>query len=270
MLHYKTYFLGETHDWVVFVHGAGGSSSVWFKQIRDFRECFNVLLVDLRGHGKSQTFIERYKNEDYNFREVSKDILEVLDHLHINQAHFIGVSLGTIIIRTIGELAPERVSTLIMAGAITRLNIRSTILINCGHAFKRFIPFIWLYKLLAWVIMPKRRHKESRSLFIREATKLYQAEFIRWFRLTGEANPLLRYFKEKELKVPTLYLMGEEDYMFLPPVKVIVKSHHSSSLTVIQNSGHVCNVDQPDTFNRLSIAFISQHLHGKSHTLSAI
>ena len=40
-------------DWVVFVHGAGGSSSIWYKQVRDFREHFNVLLIDLRGHPAS-------------------------------------------------------------------------------------------------------------------------------------------------------------------------------------------------------------------------
>jgi pimeloyl-ACP methyl ester carboxylesterase len=54
--------------------------------------------------------------------------------------------------------------------------------------------------------------------------------------------------------------MGDEDYMFLPPVKLLVRKHQSATLKIILNSGHVCNVDQPDEFNRLSIAFISQHL----------
>ena len=35
------------------MHGAGGSSSIWFKQLRAYREHFNVLLLDLRGHGQS-------------------------------------------------------------------------------------------------------------------------------------------------------------------------------------------------------------------------
>jgi pimeloyl-ACP methyl ester carboxylesterase len=45
-------------QWVTFVHGAGGSSSIWFKQIRDFQKHYNVLLLDLRGHGKSQSMIK--------------------------------------------------------------------------------------------------------------------------------------------------------------------------------------------------------------------
>jgi hypothetical protein len=46
--------------------------------------------------------------------------------------------------------------------------------------------------------MPKR-HEQSRLLFINEARKLCQKEFIRWFKLTYEINPLLNYFEEKEI-----------------------------------------------------------------------
>ena len=54
MLHFATYELRPDADWVTFVHGAGGSSGIWYKQIRDFRKEYNVLMVDLRGHGKSK------------------------------------------------------------------------------------------------------------------------------------------------------------------------------------------------------------------------
>jgi pimeloyl-ACP methyl ester carboxylesterase len=111
--------------------------------------------------------------------------------------------------------------------------------------------------------MPKKRHEKSRLLFINEARKLCQKEFIRWFKLTYEVNPLLNYFEEKEIAVPTLYLMGEEDYMFLPPLKRIVAKHRHCILKILKNSGHVCNVDRPDLFNFLSIAFIKGQLQLK-------
>jgi len=97
-------------------------------------------------------------------------------------------------------------------------------------------------------------------MFINEAKKLCQREFIRWFRLTDEANPLLKYFTEKEIPVPTLYLMGDEDYMFLPPVKVLVKKHKHAELQIIKNSGHVCNIDQPEAFNAYAIEFIHRQI----------
>lgn len=248
-------------DWVVFIHGAGGSSSIWFRQIKPYTEEFNVLLVDLRGHGKSKEMstMKTYYREKYTFKTVSKDVLETLKENGIDQAHFVGVSLGTILIRTIADMEPERVLSAVMCGAITRMNIRSRVLVWLGHTFKQLVPFIWLYKLFAWVIMPKRNHEESRHLFVREAKNLAKKEFLKWFRLTYEVNPLLRYFTEKEMHAPTLYVMGEEDHMFLPPVKKMVAEFTHSWLEVVEGSGHVVNVDKPEEFNEISLRFLKTH-----------
>jgi pimeloyl-ACP methyl ester carboxylesterase len=114
-----------------------------------------------------------------------------------------------------------------------------------------------LYRFFAFVIMPKKNHKQSRILFINEAKKLYQKEFIKWFKLTAEINPVLRLFRQIELNIPTLYVMGNEDYMFLPSVRKVVEKHsRSSQLFVIEQCGHVVNVEQPSIFNQNVIAFL--------------
>lgn len=258
MLYFKDYQQGNNREWVVFVHGAGGSSSIWYRQLRLFRKHFNVLLVDLRGHGRSKDLLEGYVKHNYTFRDVTADLLEVITHLGIEKAHYIGVSMGSIIIRTLGEIAPQYMKSMILCGAVTRLNLRSRLLVLLGHTFKRFVPYMWLYRLFAFIIMPSPQDAPSRNLFIEEAKKLYKKEFLRWFRLTHEVNPLLKYFKEKEIAVPTLYIMGERDYMFLPPVKKIVKEHTYAILKVIEDCGHVCNIEKPDVFNSLAIGFIQQ------------
>lgn len=259
MLYHKIFYKSTDSDWVVFIHGAGGSSSIWYKQIRSFKEELNVLLIDLRGHGQSQEMFKHYLANEYNFENISRDVLDVLDHLHIEKAHFVGISLGTIIIRTICEMEPHRVQSLILGGAITRLSIRSRFLVFFGNVVKHIVPFIWLYRLFAWIIMPRKRNSESRILFISQAKKLAQAEFLKWFKMTHGINPILRYFNEKDVKLPTLYLMGDQDYMFLTQVMSLVKNHEFARLSIIENSGHVCNVEQPEIFNRLSIEFIKEH-----------
>jgi len=262
LLYYRKYERGPDHEWVVFIHGAGGSSSIWFRQIRDFKDNFNVLLVDLRGHGGSRDRFPNKRSYRYTFEDLSNDIIEVLDHIGIDQAHFIGISLGCILIRTLAETAPTRIKTMILGGAIARMNVRSRVLVVFGNTFKRVVPFMWLYRFFAWIIMPRKNHKKSRSLFIDEAKRLCQKEFLRWFRLTYDVNPLLKFYEEKEVPRPTLYLMGGEDHMFLPAVRAIIRKHQYGILKIIEGVGHVCNVEAPVRFNNHAIHFIQQNLSG--------
>ena len=257
MLHYTKYLHKTSTEWVTFVHGAGGSSTIWYKQLRDFKEHFNVLLLDLRGHGNSKPNIKDAFNDKYTFDSITSDIVEVIDHEKIDASHFVGISLGTILIRNLAEKYPERVASMVMGGAIMKLNLRSQVLMRLGVIFKSIVPYLWLYKFFAFVIMPNKNHKESRSLFVREAKKLYQKEFIRWFKLTSEINPLLRFFRTVDIKIPTLYVMGEEDYLFLPSIKKVVQAHQCSQLFVIENCGHVVNVERPLVFNEQVIHYLS-------------
>tara|TARA_R110002126_G_C10489807_1_gene503462 strand:- start:10996 stop:11775 length:780 start_codon:yes stop_codon:yes gene_type:complete len=257
LLNYYSYPHNTSKEWVTFVHGAGGSSSIWYKQVRDFKKHFNVLILDLRGHGNSQPKLKDTFNSKYTFDSITNDIVEVIEHLQIKKSHFIGISLGTILIRNLAEKNPELVKSMIMGGAIIKLNFRSQVLMKVGNIFKSVVPYMMLYKLFAFIIMPRKNHKKSRSLFVNEAKKLYQKEFIRWFTLTSEINPLLRFFRAKDIKIPTLYVMGAEDHLFLPSIKNIVSKHITSSLFVVDNCGHVVNVEQPEAFNTQTIRFIT-------------
>ena len=50
--------------------------------------------------------------------------------------------------------------------------------------------------------------------------------------------------------------MGEEDYLFLPTVQQLVQDHKSSRLVVVENCGHVVNVEQPQFFNDTVISYL--------------
>ncbi len=257
MLSFKRYLNRNSDDWVIFIHGAGGSSVVWYKQIQAYAKHFNLALIDLRGHGESAGG-DIMGRSDYSFESIALDVIEVLDHLSIKRAHFVGVSLGTIVIRKLAELHSGYVKSMIMVGAITHLNFKSRFLVKIGRIFHRVIPHMWLYRLFAFIIMPLDEASESRNLFIREAQKIAKKEFIRWFMLTRRLAVKLRRMEENDPGIPILYVMGEYDYLLLEPILKRVTRFRNQTLAVVEKCGHVVNVERAGQFNDLSIEYIRQ------------
>ncbi|MBK9733732.1 MAG: alpha/beta hydrolase [Saprospiraceae bacterium] len=268
MLYHKEYFLSEKADWVVFVHGAGGSSAVWFKQLKDFKIHFNLLLIDLRGHGKSVETSPEKQQGVYSFEAIANDIIEVLDFLKVEKAHFVGVSLGTLIIRQLGDMISHRMQSMILVGAITHFNFKSRFWVTMGRIFKNVLPYMWLYRLFAFVIMPAKQHAESRNIFIREAQKLCQREFLRWYKLTSQMKGLFQKY-DVHLPIPTLYVMGDRDYMFLDPITKMLENVKTAALLVVDECGHVVNIEQAKIFNEEVIKYL-QRIISQYHNRSIL
>lgn len=255
MLHTKKFVHSSSSKWVVFIHGAGGSSALWFKQIKPFSKKFNVLLLDLRGHGQSKL---KTDSKHYSFKIIANDVLLTLQEHAIDTAHFVGVSMGSIIIKQLYSLSPKTVQSMVFAGAVTRLNFKSRLLLRFGRIFNNVMPYMLLYKMFAWVMMPKKNHEQSRKLFILEAQKLMKNEFKRWFKLTARLTSYLAELEQNTYKIPILYIMGGEDILFLTPVKKLVQNDSYSQLQIVPNCGHVVNIENSDVFNELSIDFIER------------
>jgi pimeloyl-ACP methyl ester carboxylesterase len=258
MIYHRKFIHQKSKTWVVFVHGAGGSNGVWFRQLKEFKKHFNVLLVDLRGHGKSKQATTT-PDLDYSFDEIALDVIQIMDHLLIKKAHLVGISLGCIVIRAIDKLAPDRAESIILGGAIIQFNKTLKVLIGMAKILNSVLPYMWLYKLNALILMPLRKHRESRNIFIQEAIKLGEKEFAKWMKMTREIKSNLNEFLKREPSAPVLYLMGDGDHMFLPMVADLVKKQVNARLEIIKNSGHCCNLDQAGIFNEISIHFIKRN-----------
>lgn len=258
MIYHRKFIHQRSKTWVVFVHGAGGSNGIWFRQLKEFKKHFNVLLVDLRGHGKSKPECPE-QDTDYSFDQIALDVIQIMDHLHIAKAHLVGISLGCIVIRAIDKLAPGRAESIVLGGAIIQFNKTLKVLISMAKILNSILPYMWLYRLNALILMPFSRHRESRNVFIKEAVKLGEKEFDRWLKLSMEIKTNLNEFIRREPTAPVLYLMGDGDHMFLPMVTDLVKTQVNSKLEILKNSGHCCNLDQARLFNEISILFINNH-----------
>lgn len=254
MLNYKTLLNKNSSEWVILIHGAGGSMEVWYRQVSDFSRYCNVLLLDLAGHGDSEQ--EGY-GEGFGFATIAEQVIEVVNHLNIKKAHYMGLSLGTVIVREIAERYPEAVKSMLMVGAITRITPTLQSLLVFSEKFQRFLPFKLLKKSFTFFLVPQKRYQDSKKVFYKSGERVSYDSFVNWIRLNRGISKRLKQLFDTTATIPTVYLTGEDDWLFLNHIKRTVRyGGEKATLVIIPKSGHVCNVDNKVDFNAAAIDFM--------------
>jgi len=256
LLYYETHIKPTNTDWLVLVHGAGGSTRTWKRQIEQLGAQYNLLVPDLPGHGKNQH--RDVGILEYSFDSIADKIWEVLDHLQIKKAHLVGISLGTILCLQMRLNQPDRVLSMILPGAIVRLNFKLKILANVSLTLAKIIGYRNFYKLSAHIMMPRNNHKSSRDIFIKESKALTIAEFKNWTLLYYGLNKKLNALFKAPSIVKHLLIMGSQDYLFLPPAQDYADFHANSSISVIDKCGHVVSIEKSEQFNKICLNFLAK------------
>jgi pimeloyl-ACP methyl ester carboxylesterase len=253
MLKFKTHLNNKNNEWVTFLHGFGGSSNIWHKQVRELSKHYNLLFIDLRGHGKSHNI---RLDSDFNLFTACEDIINVLKFLKIKNSHFIGISFGTLLIFKLMQTHKNYINKSILAGAITSFNHFTRFLLLCLNLFKSILPNMFLYKLFAYIIMPKLNHKESRLLFINEAKVIDRKVFNKWLKLIPDLKNIIINLKPSNFNKYILFLSGKDDYLFSEDVREFASKNKFLSYYSIKGAGHVVNIDKPYVFNKRVIEYL--------------
>ena len=255
LLHHKIYKNKHKNaDWIILLHGFGGNSTIWYKQLVFYRKYFNVMTIDLPGHFPN----DKLKDWDsaYSFKNCAMMIHEVMNFNKIDKAHFVGMSLGSVIIHEFIKGYAHKVISVVLGGCITRYNFLATTLLKLGYFARPILTYMTLYRIFAWLMMPKANHKNSRALFVKEAIRMGRAEFLKWFDLARDVKSTFEGIGH--IKIPKLYVSGKEDHFFFDLVKKDVKNDPYAKFCGIDGSGHVCNVEKSNEFNQISLKFLME------------
>lgn len=252
MLNFEIHANESSDKWAVFVHGIGGSTLTWKKQIADFCEEYNVLLLDLPGHGDSEDI-----HGKLNHQMVNDSIKEVLDALCIKKADFIGMSLGTLVILSFAVTYPEYVHAIVLGGAIINIEGFYRFLVKVAAGAKQLLPKTAMYHMFAEIIMPAKWHKKSRSIFFRECKKLKRVDFQAWVDYISNMtihNKIIQ--KLKALQLPILFVSGDHDSCFIGGIRHLSNKLSTSKLVVLKKCGHVCTIERHQEFNRYALDYL--------------
>lgn len=255
MLYHEVHLHHTDAEWLLFIHGAGGSTVTWKRQVPELQKKYNLLVVDLPGHGKMAG--RSSGDSAYSFDGIAERLWKVVDHRNIRRIHLVGVSLGTVIALTMREQNPQRVSSLINGGAILRLSPGLKMLARTSLLLAKVIGYPAFYRLSARVMMPRKNHQRSRDVFIRESQVLSTDEFRKWTAMYFGLNKTLRRLFSATSQIPHLIVMGAQDHLFLDQAKRYAQLHSGVQLEVLRKCGHVVSIEQANHFNHL----VMEHLN---------
>ncbi len=229
---------------VVMVHGAGGSSATWYMQLRGLTGLHCVAL-DLNGHGKTP---------DRHPIDVRRSYLEDI-HTVIKDYErpiLVGHSMGGALAQLYALERPNDIRGLVLVGTGARLRVAQVIFDMLDSDFESYVTAAATY------MFAKGTSESIINASLAEIRKCPVDIVRRDFVLCNEFDIMNRV---KEISVPTLIIVGEEDVM--TPVKYskyLNEQIVGSRLAVISNAGHTVMLEQSDAFNETLKQFITQSL----------
>ena len=137
-MHYEVYGKGEP---LFFLHGYTLSSKSWLPYVKDFYKDYEVYLIDLPGHGKSDAF-----KEDLSIKSVAKDLNDLMEHLKLNKIKAIGFSFGGDILYQLALINPLLIESMITIGAVGTWNVNDFEEYKKAFTFENKDNFPWLTK----------------------------------------------------------------------------------------------------------------------------
>ena len=241
---------------VVLIHGYPFNRSLWNDQLAALSSSYRVIAPDLRGFGESDP-----APGTATMNVMAEDVALLLNHLGIARATIAGLSMGGYVALAFYKQLPSRVRALVLAdtrahgdteeGKQTRAQQAEKAL-NEGMAG---IADAMLPKLLTPETVSKRPEVVKRVRDMMVKTKPEGAAAA----LHGMAEREDQTSLLAKITVPALIMVGAEDA--ITPVADSEKMHAAiprSRLVVIENAGHVSNLERSEQFNDALLSFLKE------------
>ncbi|MDO5650755.1 MAG: 3-oxoadipate enol-lactonase [Moraxella sp.] len=109
-------FGSATKPALIFSNSLGTDHTMWQSQINALQDDFYIIAYDTRGHGQSDT-----PERSYTLDDLGADVLDVLNDVGAERAHFCGISMGGLIGQWLGIHSPKRLNKLIISNTAAKI-----------------------------------------------------------------------------------------------------------------------------------------------------
>ena len=234
-IYFEVHGAGEP---LVLLHGFSGSSQDWAATVTEWPSGFQLIVPDLRGHGRSSILSKPFRHQD-----AAADMLALLDHLKISACEGLGISGGGNVLLHMAAMQPERVKAMVLVSATPYFPAQARPIMR---QYPNSLPGE------QWEIL-RRRHPGGDAQI--RALLASTAAFADSYDDMSFTPPHLATIQAR-----TLIVQGDRDPLY--PVELSVemaKAIPHSSLWIVPNGGHGPVIGERwAEFLRTAVGFLSK------------
>lgn len=240
---------------VVLIHGYPFNRSLWTELAESLLDRYRVVIPDLRGFGETES-----SESPATMNRMAEDIAKLMDHLEIDQAVIGGLSMGGYVALAFCKQYPARVRALVLADTRAQADTeegKQTRALQAEKALAEGMAGIadaMLPKLLTPDTVSKHPEvvKRIRDMMLKTKPEGAAAALLGMAQRDDQTEFI------SSIDVPTLIVAGREDAITpLADSEAMHAKITGSRLVVIENAGHVSNLEQTEQFNNAVRGFLS-------------
>lgn len=238
---------------LLLIHGLGSSSRDWEKQVGPFAKDFQVITLDLRGHGQSGK-----PPGPYSVRMFAEDTAALIHELGFAPVHMVGISMGGMVTFELAVNFPELLRSMVIVNSYPEVRVET--LRDRLQIWRRFMILELLGMRGTGLALSKRLFPYP------EQAELCELFVQRWAENDKRAyrnslRAIVNWDVEEhicEIRCPVLVVASDQDYMPLEEKNAYAAKIPNAKLVVIKDAHHAVTVERPEQFNAVLGEFLAQ------------
>jgi pimeloyl-ACP methyl ester carboxylesterase len=249
---------GEDGEPLVLVHGYTGDLTDWWHQVPEFLRTHRVLMMDHRGHGRSQAPTDRTA---YSIDQMSRDVEAIVAETGFERYHLLGHSMGGAIVQEIALRSPGRLMSLTLEDTAQQFNFqRDERMRAIREAMRKVAEEEGMAALAAMPSqypraphMPEERERETRERLSRMSVDAYVGAWQGLREWEGTED------RAQAISAPTLVICGDRDTALVPTSEWLAANIAGATLEWIPEAQHSPQFERPELFNAVLRRHLDRH-----------
>lgn len=247
-LNYAT-FGDHRNPALIFSNSLGTSYQMWQLQIDALQNEYFIICYDTRGHGQSSA-----PKGPYNLDELGQDVIDLLDHLHIDKAFFCGISMGGMTGQWLAIHHPDRFYHLMLCNTAAKIGNETAWRERAQLVREQGLDPIAATAASRWFTAG---FIDSYPEVVKALSDTLAAGSSEGYASCCEALSIADTREQLEdIDVPITVLVGSKDPVTTVADGEYMVDHIPNAVLATIDASHISNIEQPEVFNQL----IRQHL----------